>query len=179
MKIRIFDHEIDLNNKVNAFVPSCELNHQQQHSLSYLVDEALRNHSSVERIVDLGRHPVTYRQYFKDQLDYLKHFKFIWTFTVNPVAITWLPEDSCVWKISKDKIDKFEYNFYKDLTPNSVLTSPIFEYNELGKGNETRIEDLYNDILINDFLRKRLESSLKNWDNSEETKMIDFLNKKQ
>ncbi len=55
-----------------------------------------------------------------------------------------------------DHIDIF------NLTPNTILSSPLFEFNTIYPKNHKpedniRTEDLYDEVKLNDFLRKRLE----------------------
>ena len=84
--------------------------------------------------------------------------------THSPIPILGAPEGSVILKIDRtaengievSRLKKIEQEL-KFLLPNTIFSSDIFEFNDFGKLEGVRYEDKYDEIIVNDVVRERLE----------------------
>jgi predicted ATP-binding protein involved in virulence len=136
----------------------------------YKINQVQFNTSKIRLIIfidefDLHLHPKWQRELPAILTEIFPNVQFVVS-THSPIPLLGAPKNSAFLKVTRNneegiKIENLDYVEVRNLTPNTILTSPIFDFEGLGNGNETRVEDLYNDIKINDFLRKRLDNFLK------------------
>jgi AAA15 family ATPase/GTPase len=124
--------------------------------------------------IDLHLHPRLQKDIVKTLADTFPKIQFIVT-THSPIPLLGAPENSLFYivKRSKDKgtyVEKINNLHIKQLTPNTILTSPVFgmqnilhhETEEKGLFSGVRSEDNWNDIVIHD---KELSSLVKKYKN--------------
>lgn len=150
MKIKILNHEIELTNKVNLFIPSDDLC-EEGLELFYLDLSNNKNTNFVQLSKKEYKSLNNQKEYFlhsfhnKEKLN-SPNLK-LWVYTTNPVYILWLPEDSCVWKVGKEEIKKFDIEFISQHTLNTLVESEIFELNscypEIYKNNPEKYKGVY------------------------------------
>lgn len=86
--------------------------------------------------------------------------------THSPIPYLGAPKESVILKVSRDKeqgivVTKLDIS-PASLLPNSILTSPIFDFEDLiaesaSDTNEVRTEDSYSEIVENDIIKERLK----------------------
>ncbi len=87
--------------------------------------------------------------------------------THSAIPFLGAPENSVFLKVTKNRKDgiqlmRMEIDI-RNLLPNTILTSPIFDFDELiprtnNNTSEIRAEDIYNEIAFNEKVRERLRA---------------------
>jgi hypothetical protein len=132
MKITLNNIEIELTNKINVFIPSKDIT-------DIKFDDFKDSIENIDNLFELYTkdfsHPVKQKDYFLNFPPNKKKLNdnaiFLYCITTNPLLLLWLPEDSCVWKVDLKEIKKFDSKYYRNMTPNTILTSEIFDFNEI------------------------------------------------
>lgn len=91
-----------------------------------------------------GLHPVQLKKYVEDLTKLLPKVKFVAS-THNPIVFLGLPKDSVIINLKPSdgiyfKAEKINVAFHK-LTPNAILTSPIFGFDDIFS-NETTADEV-------------------------------------
>jgi len=167
MIITILKHKIDLCNKVVLVTPDKEINFK---TLGLKPSELMGSNIALISSDLTNRHLSLERQLFLNNLDRYKDTKHILVKTTNPLSVLWLPEDSCVYKIGVNSVKKFDSSYYRNLTPNSLLTSEIFDFKDLVpeshlENEHLRTEETYQEVKISDETRhflKEVAQKMKN-----------------
>ena len=160
MEITILGKTITLVKKVNVFVPHFSLDTTQCYNL-----EKDLLHSGLVRLQTFeNQHPVRRKESFLNSRVNKEVFKrgcFSYTLTLDPLIFLFIPTDFSIWKISEDGIENLDHIEVKNLTPNTILTSPIFDFDDLISDGislqDLRSEDDYKEIVFEKILDKKLE----------------------
>jgi predicted ATP-binding protein involved in virulence len=90
--------------------------------------------------------------------------------THSPIPLLGAPENSAFLKVVRDKkdgikIENLDYIAARNLTPNTILTSPIFDFDELIPESHKPYEKLrtgvsFSEAEFNELVKQRLEESL-------------------
>ena len=167
MKIKILNHEVELTRKINIFIPSSELCTAQCKEI-----EKDLIHSGLKRLQTFyDQHPVRRKWSFsnsqvnKETLRDPETFKYI--LTIDPLLLLWIEDEYSIWKISEEFIENLDYIEVSNLTPNTILTSPIFDFEELIseshlENERLRTEETYQQVKINDETKEFLKEIAKN-----------------
>jgi len=88
----------------------------------------------------------------------------------SPIPLLGAPVNSIFFKVTRNKDDGIQVEHLdikiQNLLPNSILTSPIFDMDEITQVNnesldEVRTEDIYSKIIENDKIQEQLEKAAK------------------
>lgn len=119
---------------------------------------------------DLHLHPKWQRRLPKILSEIFENVQFIVS-THSPIPLLGAPENSAFLKVTRNteegiKIEDLKYIEVRNLTPNTILTSPIFDFEEMIPDTHKPYERLrtgisFSEAEFNDLVRKRLEESLK------------------
>ncbi len=112
---------------------------------------------------DLHLHPKWQRR-FTELLTEFSHIQFIVS-THSPIPLLGAPENSVFLKVAKKehiKIEELSYIEVRNLTPNTILTSPIFDFEDIIAEsnislNDFRSENDYKEVVFNKLLDKKLK----------------------
>lgn len=95
--------------------------------------------------------------------------------THSPIPILGAPKNSAFLKVTRNseegiKIENLDYVEVRNLTPNTILTSPIFDFEDFIPENDNdflslSVEDLYKDEVFYQILDKKLEKLSKEDEN--------------
>ncbi len=118
---------------------------------------------------DLHLHPIWQKELVEKLTRVFPKIQFIVS-THSPIPILGAPENSIIINVDRDKENGITAKIldvdFKNLTPNSILTSPIFNfYSIIPESNnnlkELRTEDNYNEVVFNKILDDKLKSFIK------------------
>jgi predicted ATP-binding protein involved in virulence len=117
--------------------------------------------------LDLHLHPNLQMQLPTLLSNIFPHIQFIVS-THSPIPLLGAVRNSVFINVTRNTkegtiITNLDHLDIFNLTPNTILSSPLFEFNTIYPKNHSpeeriRTEDLYDEIKLNDFLRKRLET---------------------
>jgi len=130
---------------------------------------------------DIYLHPKWQKELVKKLSDLFPHIQFIVS-THSPIPLLGAPKNSIVIKVDRDKehgitSEKLDIDF-TTLTPNSILTSPIFGFENLvsvskSEDKNLNTEDYFNDIIEKDKSLKEISEYL---DEDKTKRIIELLN---
>lgn len=106
---------------------------------------------------DLHLHPKWQRRFTELLTKYFPNIQFIVS-THSPIPLLGAPENSVFLKVAKKehiKIEELSYIEIRNLTPNTILTSPIFDFEDLIpeshiETEQLRTEETYKQVQVND-----------------------------
>ncbi len=106
---------------------------------------------------DLHLHPKWQRRFTELLTEFFPHIQFIVS-THSPIPLLGAPENSVFLKVAKKehiKIEELSYIEVRNLTPNTILTSPIFDFEDLIpeshiETEQLRTEETYKQVQVND-----------------------------
>jgi len=113
---------------------------------------------------DLHLHPKWQKMLVEKLTDTFPHIQFIVS-THSPIPLLGAPKNSVVIKVDRDKehgitAAKLDIDF-TTLTPNSILTSPIFGFEEIYSDEadieEVETADYYSDVVAEERLKEKLQ----------------------
>ncbi|MDR3008628.1 MAG: AAA family ATPase [Sphingobacterium sp.] len=121
--------------------------------------------------IDLHLHPKMQRDIVIQLSQTFPNIQFIVT-THSPVPLLGAPEDSLFIKMDRDDHNNIKAEILdidvKNLLPNTILTSPIFGFQDIipveNNLKELETSDLYNEALFNQILMEKLEERLNSTD---------------
>ena len=139
--------------------------------LSFLVD--LENLSTLEGIVlideiDLHLHPKYQKLFVQKLTELFPKIQFIVS-THSPIPLLGAPANSVIINVSRTREEGIKAELldidFSVLTPNAILSSPIFGFQDLIPESKTkdkmaRSEDSYKEVLFNDLLDKQIDEYL-------------------
>lgn len=122
--------------------------------------------------IDIHLHPTFQRKLVKDLTTTFKKVQFIIT-THSPIPILGAPENSAFFVVKRNSnqqtyVEQVEDFHVKNLTPNNILTSPIFGMKNITSVNHEKgkekliVEDNYYEYISNDLTRKKLREIANN-----------------
>ncbi len=130
---------------------------------------------------DLHLHPKWQKMLVEKLTTLFPHIQFIVS-THSPIPLLGAPKNSIVIKVDRDKehgitAEKLDIDF-TTLTPNSILTSPIFGFENLvsvskSEDKNLNTEDYFNDIIEKDKSLKEISEYL---DEDKTKRIIELLN---
>lgn len=106
---------------------------------------------------DLHLHPKWQRRFTELLTKYFPNIQFIVS-THSPIPLLGAPENSVFLKVAKKEnieIEELSYIQVRNLTPNTILTSPIFDFEDLIpeshiETEQLRTEETYKQVQVND-----------------------------
>ncbi len=106
---------------------------------------------------DLHLHPKWQRRFTELLTEFFPHIQFIVS-THSPIPLLGAPENSVFLKVAKKehiKIEELSYIEIRNLTPNTILTSPLFDFEDLIpeshlETEQLRTEETYKQMQVND-----------------------------
>ncbi|MCB1194065.1 MAG: AAA family ATPase [Leptospiraceae bacterium] len=123
---------------------------------------------------DLHLHPKWQQKLPKVLSEIFPNIQFIVS-THSPIPLLGAPEKAVFLKVVRIKeegikIQNLDYVKVRNLTPNTILTSPIFDYDEFIPENENdflnqSVEDLYKEEVFNQILNQKLQKMSKEEEN--------------
>lgn len=113
---------------------------------------------------DLHLHPKWQRRFTELLTQFFPYIQFIVS-THSPIPLLGAPENSVFLKVARQEhivIEELSYIEVHNLTPNTILTSPLFDFEELIAEsnislNDLRSENDYKEVVFNKLLDKKLE----------------------
>jgi predicted ATP-binding protein involved in virulence len=145
----------------------------------YKINQVQFNTSKIRLIIfidefDLHLHPKWQRELPAILTEIFPNVQFVVS-THSPIPLLGAPKNSAFLKVTRNseegiKIENLDYVEVRNLTPNTILTSPIFDFEDFIPENDNdflnlSVEDLYKDEVFYQILDKKLEKLSKEDEN--------------